>query len=85
MAANDELFARSDDAYAVLLHQSANTAMTDNEAHLFKLFGHTWSPITAECQAMLFSDVRQQNHILALPSAHRTRAPSPVTSLLNSR
>jgi len=70
----------SDNGYPVLAHQTANPAVPYIQADLFQLFGHPWSPITVQAQAVLLSDMSQQNHVFALTLADRAgpiRAISP--------
>ena len=43
--------------------------MTDFQADLFQLFGHTWPTITVQAQAVLFSNMGEQNHVFALTLA----------------
>ena len=66
------VFARSDHRYTVLAHQSANTPMTDFQPQFFEFLCHPGPPIAAQRQAMLFSDMSQQHHILTLALADRT-------------
>ena len=37
------VFPCSDHRYAVLAHQTADTAVTDIQSDLFQLFGHPWA------------------------------------------
>jgi hypothetical protein len=66
------VFAGSDNRYTILAHQPTNTAMANIKAQFFQFFGHSGPTVAAQRQAMLFSDMRQQNHILALALANRT-------------
>jgi len=66
------VFARSDHRYTVLAHQPANTPMTDFQPQFFEFLRHPGPPIAAQRQAMLFSDMSQQHHILTLALADRT-------------
>ena len=76
----DLVFAGSDNGDSVLTHQPANTAVADIKAQLLQFLRHSWPPIAAQGQAVLFSDVRQQNHILTLAPADRARPESAKTT-----
>lgn len=42
--------ARSDDAYAILAHQTAHAAMADTHADLLQLFSHSRASVTAQAE-----------------------------------
>jgi hypothetical protein len=52
--------------------------VTDFQADLFKLFRHPWPTITVQAQAVLFSDMDQQNHVFTLAL---TDGPGPIGAI----
>ena len=75
-----DVFARSDNRYAVLAHQPTDSAVTDIQADLFQLLGHPWPAIAAQTETRLFPDVRQRDQIGPLPTAGRTAAKGPQSA-----
>ncbi len=65
---------------AVLSHQAANVAISDNKAKILHLFGHTGPAVAAERQAKPVADVGQQYHERSLSSTGRAGTPGAVTS-----
>jgi len=68
----------SDDRYAVLAHQSADTTVADIQTKLLQLFGHSGATVTVQTQPVLFPDMGQQDQILALTSTRRARPPGAL-------
>ena len=71
------VFACSDDANAVVTHQTAHTAMPNHQANLFQLLSHSWAAITPQAEVMLFTDMGQQHHVVTLALTDWTDTPSP--------
>ncbi len=69
--------ARSFNGDPVFAHQATDTPVTDIDANLFQFFGHSGPAIAAQTQTRLFLDMRQNDHIRALPVAGRAAAESP--------
>lgn len=78
------MFARSDNRYAVLAHQSAYTTVPDIQANLLEFFCHPGTTITAQTETRLFSYMRQRDQIRPLPAAGRTAAERPQTTTADS-
>ena len=76
----DRVFMGSDDRNPVLSHQSADAAVADFQTNLFQLFGHPWPTITVQAQAVLFSNMGEQNHVFALTLADRAAPPGAIAS-----
>ena len=55
--------AGSNDLYAVLTHQAPDTALADTDAQLVQLLGHARPAVTAQAQAVLIANVRQEHHV----------------------
>ena len=60
------VFASSNHGYAVVAHQTPNTAVPDIKANLFEFFSHTRPAIAAKAETGLFFDVGQRDHVRAL-------------------
>lgn len=54
--------------------------MPDIDTDLLQFFGHSEPAVAAQAQARLFLDMRQHNHIRALPAAGRPAAESPLSA-----
>ena len=72
------MFARSDNRYTVLTHQTPDTTVADIQANVFQLLSHSWPAIAAQAETRLFFDVGQRHHIRSLlatswPTAERTQ------------
>jgi flagellar motor switch protein FliG len=65
------MFLGSDHRYVVLAHQTIDSAVADFKPQLFQFLCHSWPAIAAQRQAMLLSDMGQQQHILTLALAER--------------
>lgn len=74
------VFASSDDRYAVLAHQTAHTAMTDVQADLLQLFGHSRPTVATKAQAGLLFDVCKRDHIRSLSATGRAVPKGPQTT-----
>jgi hypothetical protein len=59
-------FMGSDDRYSVLAHQSSDAAVANFQTNLLQLFRHPRPTITVQAQAVLYSDMGQQNHVFSL-------------------
>lgn len=73
----DLVFLRSFDPDAVLAHQTVHTAMTDVQADLLQLFGHSWPAVATKAQAGLFFDVCKRDHIRSLSATGRATTEGP--------
>ena len=51
--------------------------MADIDAELLQFLGHSWPAVAAQAQTGLFLDMRQNNHVRALPAAGRAAPESP--------
>lgn len=49
-------------------------AVADAQPKLFQFQGHTWAAMAAQRQTILFSDMGQDTHVLALAVAEMTAA-----------
>src|SRR5690606_7319740 len=49
----------------------------DIDTDLLQFLGHSWPALTAQAQARLFLEMRQNNHVRALSAAGRAAAESP--------
>ena len=56
-ACRDLVFAGLNQGYAILAHQTANTALPDIKADLSQFFGHPWPAVTAQTETRLFFDL----------------------------
>src|SRR6056297_3390124 len=65
---------------AVVTHQASDAAVADWQAQLFQLLGHAWPAIAAERQGKLFTNVREQHHVLSLALAQRTISIGAISS-----
>lgn len=61
------VFLRSFDTDAILTHQPTGATMANVQAQLLQFLGHPWAAITAQAEARLFLDMRQNDHVGALP------------------
>jgi hypothetical protein len=74
------VFVGSHHVNAIVAHQATDTTVTNGQPRFLQLLSHPWPAITAKAQMMLFTDMGQQHHIIALPQAYRTPSPSPEAS-----
>jgi hypothetical protein len=56
-------------------HQTANPAVPNPQPQFLQLFGHARSTIAMKAETVLFTDMGQDHHIIALTLAHRTHPP----------
>ena len=71
------VFTGSDDTKAVQTHQTAHATVTNPQTYFLQLLSHSWPPIAAEAQVMLFPDMGQQHHVVTLTLADWAVPPSP--------
>lgn len=62
---------------ARITHHATDAPMPDIDINLFLFLGHSWAAVAVQAQARLFFDMRQNNHIRALPATGRAAAESP--------
>ena len=62
----DLVLACSNNGYAVVAHQSTNTAVAHIQTDLVQLFGHAWPTIATKNEPPLFFDMRQCDEIRPL-------------------
>jgi hypothetical protein len=55
--------------------ETTYAAVPDVQSQLLQLFGHARSTIALQAQAVLFTDMGQDHHIIVLTLAHRTPPP----------
>jgi hypothetical protein len=61
------VFVGSHHVNAIVAHQATDTTVTNGQPRFLQLLSHPWPAITAKAQMMLFTDMGQQHHIIALP------------------
>ena len=59
-------FASPNDLYAILAHQSPDTALADADAQFVQLLGHARPAVAAQAQAVLVADMGQEHPITPL-------------------
>ena len=69
--------ARSFNGDRLFAHQTPNPAWPHIDADLLQLFGHAGPAVATQAQTRLFLDVRQNDHIHALPAVGWTAAERP--------
>lgn len=70
-------FMGSDHVNAIIPHQSPYAPMPNAQADLLQLLRHMWASVAPQTEMMLFANMGQQDHILALALADRAITPSP--------
>lgn len=58
--------AAADDPDAILAHKPPDTPLSDTNAQLVQLFGHPWSTVAAQAQAVLIADMGEEHHVAPL-------------------
>ena len=74
------VFAGSHHGYAVLVHQTTHTAVTDIQANLLQFFCHARPAIATQAETGLCFDVRQGDQIRPLSAAGRTASECSQTA-----